>query len=223
MTITVYTISGAPRPWRVLLGLCFKGLPFETVTLKASEREHKTKEFLSLNPRGTVPVLVDGSVTVRGSLAALAWLDRSYSHPPIFGSSTEQAALVWQKSTELADYLRTVVDHVLTPIFFKGVTAATPELMTAAYEAKVELAGLETALSTEPFLAGSGPSAADAVAFPEVRLLQRASDTKPGIMREIGLQNFYEQFPKIGAWAARIEALPGYEQTQPQHWKENAR
>ncbi|MEP5154151.1 glutathione S-transferase family protein [Planktotalea sp.] len=188
--ITVYTISGAPPPWRVLLGRCFKGLPFETITLKASEGEHQTKEFLSLNPRGTVPVLVDGSVTIRDSLAALAWLDCSYPDPPIFGKISDQTAFVWQQTTECADYLRAAIDRVLTPIFFQNATSASPELLTSAYNAKVELAGLETALGTRSFLSGDSPSAADAVAFPEVRLLQRASDTRAEIIENLGLLNF---------------------------------
>lgn len=222
MMITIHTISGAPRPWRILLGLCFKERAFETITLKASEGEHKAKEFLALNPRGTVPVLVDGSVIVRDSLAALAWLDRAYPDPPIFGSTSDQAAVVWQKTAEFADYLRAAVKNVLAPVFFGGATKASPDLFAAAYNAKAELAGLETALRAEFFLAGERPSAADAVAFPEVRLLQRANDTKPDIMREIGFLNIYEEFPQLGAWVARIEALPGYEKTQPQHWKDAA-
>lgn len=219
MTITVHTISGAPRPWRVLLGLCFKGLRYEIITLKASDGEHKSAKFLAINPRGTVPVLQDGRITIRDSIAALAWLDRAYPDNPLFGSDADQAAYVWQSTMELADYLRAVVDRLLTPIFFEGAAKATPELLTSAHDAKVELAGLETALRRKPFLAGAAPGASDAVAFPEVRLLQRASETAPGIMAELGLADFYEHFPKIGAWVARIEALPGYEKTKPQHWK----
>ena len=220
MMITVHTISGAPLPWRLLLGLCFKGLQFETITLKASDGEHKSKKFLALNPRGTVPVLQDGQITVRDSVAALAWLDRAYPDTPLFGQEPAQAARIWQSTMELANYLRAVIDRLLTPIFFEGAATATPKLLTSAYDAKVELAGLETALQRAPFLAGATPGASDAVAYPEVRLLQRASDTAPGIMAELGLTDFYEQFPQIGAWVARIEALPGYENTKPQHWKE---
>ncbi len=218
--ITVHKISGAPLPWRVLLGLCFKGLKFETATLKASDGEHISKKFLALNPRGTVPVLQDEQITVRDSVAALAWLDRAYPDTPLFGRDSDQAAHIWQSTMELADYLRAVIDRLLTPIFFEGAATATPELLTSAYDAKVELAGLETALRRTPFLAGAAPGASDAVAFPEVRLLQRASDTYPGIMTELGLADFYKHFPKIGAWVARIEALPGYAETKPQHWKE---
>ena len=220
MTITVHTISGAPRPWRVLLGLCFKGLKFETITLKASDGDHKSKSFLALNPRGTVPVMQDGEVIVRDSIAALAWLDRAYPDNPLFGSAADEAAQIWESTMELADYLRAAIDRLLTPIFFEGAVMTTPELLTSAYDAKVELAALETTLRRTPFLGGATPGASDAVAFPEVRLLQRASNTSPGIMAELGLADFYEQFPQIGAWVARIEALPGYAETIPQHWKE---
>ncbi len=222
MTIRVYTISGAPRPWRVLLGLIFKELDFETVVLKASEGEHKAEPFLSLNPRGTVPVVVDGAVTIRDSIAALAWLDRAYPDPPLFGVEADEAARIWQHVTEFADYLRAAVDGLLTPVFFENAHEATPELLKAAYAAKVELAALERALESAPFGVGEMPCAADAIAFPEVRLIQRAIDTKPGIMSEIGLQDIYGQFPRIGTWVERVEALPGYEKTQPHHWKEAA-
>ena len=37
----IYTISGAPRPWRVLLGLTFKELDYEIHYLQVSRREHK--------------------------------------------------------------------------------------------------------------------------------------------------------------------------------------
>lgn len=222
MTITVYTISGAPRPWRVLLGLTFKGRAYDTVVLKASEGEHKAPPFLSINPRGTVPVVIDGPVTIRDSIAALAWLDRAYPEPPLFGRTLNETAIVWQHTAGFAEYLRASVDSVLTPIFFQNATTGTAELLTAAYNAKVELAGLENLLRSKPFLAAEFPSAADAVAFPEIRLLQRAAETKTGVMKAIGLHDLYQQFPFLGAWVARIEALPAYEKTQPQHWKEAA-
>jgi hypothetical protein len=37
----LYTISGAPRPWRVALALVAKSLPFESRVLEASKKEQK--------------------------------------------------------------------------------------------------------------------------------------------------------------------------------------
>ena len=39
MQITVYSISGAPRAWRVLLGLTFKDIDYDMHLLQASKSE----------------------------------------------------------------------------------------------------------------------------------------------------------------------------------------
>ena len=222
MPIKVYTISGAPRPWRVLLGLTFKGLDFETVLLRASEKEHKSDQFLAVNPRGKVPVVTDGQVILRDSIASLAWLDQAYPDKPLFGRTSVQAATIWQRTEEIAEYLRAAVNGVLTPIFFQNATETTPELIEAVARLRSELAFVESELGDELFLGGQSASAADAVAFPEIRLLQRAKDTKPKIMSQLGLLTLYRDYPRVNAWVERVEAMPGYDRTEPPHWAEAA-
>ena len=78
MSITVHSVSGAPRPWRVMLGLAFKGLDFDIHYLEASKREHKAPAFLKINPRGTVPAMIADGVVLRDSTAILARPDRQY-------------------------------------------------------------------------------------------------------------------------------------------------
>jgi hypothetical protein len=41
-------------------------------------------------------------------------------------------------------------------------------------------------------------------------------------MRELGWFPFANAFPNIGAFIARVEALPGYDKTFPPHWREAA-
>ena len=45
MTLTVYNISGAPRPWRVLVGLTLKGLDYEMHYLESSSVNTKLLNF----------------------------------------------------------------------------------------------------------------------------------------------------------------------------------
>ncbi|MEO1140416.1 MAG: glutathione S-transferase family protein [Pseudomonadota bacterium] len=219
MTLTIYSVSGAPRPWRVLLALTFKALAYETVLLRADEKEHKSEPFLSLNPRGTVPVLTDGTVVIRDSLAAMAWLDRAFPDHPLFGTTPEQAARLWQHTTEISDYLRTAITGVLQPVFFEGADSATPALLAAAKVIRKEVAFVENLIASGGFIDAQTPGAADAVAFPEIRLLQRAIETKPAIMTALGLHETYKQAPNLAAWVSRIETLPGYDLTRPPHWR----
>ena len=224
MTITVYSISGAPRPWRVLLALAFKGLDFTIHHLKASKREHKAPEFLKLNPRGTVPVLDDDGTVLRDSIAALAWLDRRYPEMPLFGTTPDDAAAIWQITMDCSAYLRQAIDGLLRRPLVLGEplpdagTAERDDWEAAGEALHAECRQLEVLLMDEPYLGGRGASAADAVAFPEIRLIQRAADTKPDLMAALGFGACDDLYPQLAAWKARISALPGVDQTFPYHW-----
>lgn len=55
--------------------------------------------------------------------------------------------------------------------------------------------------------------------FPPMRTLVRAGVRAEARTRELGLFPFVDVFPNIGAWIARVEALPGYANTLPPHWR----
>lgn len=224
MTIIVHTVSGAPRAWRVLLGLAFKGLNYETRYLEASKGEHKAPEFLKLNPRGTVPVMQDGDITIRDSIGCLAWLDTAYPEKPLFGHTRTETAEIWQTTLECCDYLRAAGNDLLFPILVENKplpeegTKEREKLKAASEAMHSELRFLKGLLNGRDFLAGQSPTAADAVAFPEVRLLERAVVTKPDVMHALGFKEMSKLYSDIAAWKARISDLPGYAQTMPRHW-----
>ncbi|KAL0375892.1 UNVERIFIED_CONTAM: Glutathione S-transferase zeta class [Sesamum calycinum] len=56
---------------RVRIALNLKGLDYEYIAINLLKGENKTPEFLKLNPLGSVPVLVDGDITVADSFAIL--------------------------------------------------------------------------------------------------------------------------------------------------------
>lgn len=70
------------------------------------------------------------------------------------------------------------------------------------------------------YLAGTLPSAADAVAYPEVRLLQRAMETKPEMMSALGFSSLLSAYPHVEAWKARLNNDPRVVRTMPPHWAE---
>ncbi len=225
MTLTLTTISGSPRGWRVLLGLAFKGLTAEINELKLSENEHKAEPFISLNPRGTVPVLESDGIVIRDSMAILAWLDRKFPAAPLFGATDAEAAEIWQATMESRQYLRKATADFLTPIFFQGAslddkdTAKWDNLVAASDAMQSEMRFLDTKLSDgRDFLAGNKPSAADAVTWTEIRLVQRASETKPDLMAELGYPELANSLHHLEAWKQRVVELPGVGATMPGHW-----
>ncbi|WP_299304264.1 glutathione S-transferase family protein [uncultured Litoreibacter sp.] len=220
MTIALYSVSGAPSPWRVQIGLTFKGLAFDLTTLSAQKQEHKSPEFLKLNPRGTVPVLIDGDTQLTDSIGILGWLDRAYPDRPLFGATPSQSAVIWQRVMSIAEFLPPAVSGVLRPLFFGGETEATDALREAAQALTDELAIPESYLSEGAFLAGANPTAADAVMFPHIRLLVRGTQTHAATMEALGLGDLPALFPNLAAWVNRVEALPNVAATFPPHWQD---
>lgn len=225
MTIRVHTISGSPRGWRVLIGLALKGLSYETRLLQLSADEHKSPGFLALNPRGTVPVIEADGVVLRDSMAALAWLDRQFPEPPLFGEDALQAAVIWQVALECCDYLREASRRLLAPVLLasrplpKGGSAERQEFEAAAEALHAECRWLERLLEDRRFAAGDTPSAADAVTFPEFCILQRAAETRADVMDALGFADMASLYPHTEAWKNRFLALPGIATTWPPHWQ----
>ena len=227
MNPTLYQFSGAPRGWRVLLGLAFKGIQADVKNLDYSDRDHHKADFKTLNPRSTVPVLVAGETTLRDSIAILAWLDRAFPEQPLFGNTQEEAALIWQIAMECADYLREANRVLLTLAFSSNGevpsagSAAEETLKKGANLMHAECRYLEKLLSDgRPFLAGDRPTAADAVAFPEIRLLQRAVLTKNDMMASVGFGYPPDHYPKTAIWKNRLNQMPEVAATTPPHWNE---
>jgi glutathione S-transferase len=218
MTLQIYWAAGSPYAWRVMLAAELKRIPYESKLLEFSKGDLKTPEFLALNPRGRVPAIRDGDFTLGESLAILSYLERKYPEPPLFGRTPEETGRIWLAIAEYDSYLRDPLTTVNRWLF--NDKPRTPEVDDAyAKVVAPEIARLEQRLGRGPWLVGDAPSAAEAVWFPPMRTLVRAGVRNEARTRELGLFPFAEVFPNIGAWIARIEALPGYDRTFPPHWR----
>jgi glutathione S-transferase len=211
MTYELYTISGAPRPWRVALALVAKGLPFTPRILEASRKEQKSAAFLALNPRGRTPVIVRGDFVLTESLAILAHLEHAHPQPPLF----PDPARVWEQVMTLDQDLHAAASAVNGPVL-KG--ADDESVRDAAPRLLAELRRLDERVARSPYLCGERITAADCVAFPDVRLALRAAERAPDVMRRLALHPLAETVPQLVRWIDRIEAMPGYERTFPTHW-----
>jgi glutathione S-transferase len=218
MSIELFWLSGSPFAWRVMLALEVKGLAYQSRRLDRSKGETRSAEFLALNPRGQVPVLRDGDVTVRESIAILAYLDRQYPEPPLFGRTAAEAAAIWQELMEAVMFLDRFDDFVL-PMYFGEAVAKEAQVRAAIPGIQAELARLQATLAGRPWLAGSTLSAADLGAYPMVRSLLRAAEKPDAARFEQAFLRLRESHPAVGGWMARIEALPGYDRTFPPHWR----
>ena len=219
MAIEVYWGSGSIYSWRVLLALEFKQLRYLSHSLDLSKQEHCSPELLKLNPRGRVPVLVDGEFVCYEPLAILTYLDRKYPQMPLFGRNAEEAGNIMRRVCEFQVYLECHLNKIITAIFL-GVLEDRLEEVNASLAVVIrETRQIERLLTQAQWLAGDHCSAVDIIAFPSIKILQRALARRDADELNTPFEPLEPNFPAIAAWLRRVEAFPGYERTYPPHWR----
>ena len=93
--LTLYDCSTAPSPRRARMFLAEKGLDWETVEVDLRSQEQLSEDFLSVNPRATVPVLKteDGAV-ITENIGIAAYVEALHPDPPLLGSTPIEKARV---------------------------------------------------------------------------------------------------------------------------------
>jgi glutathione S-transferase len=71
-----HEISG--NSYKVRLMLSLLNLDYEWVRVDLMKGEHKSPEYLAMNPFGQVPLLVDGDIQLADAQAILVYLARQY-------------------------------------------------------------------------------------------------------------------------------------------------
>jgi glutathione S-transferase len=171
-----------------------------------------------MNPRGRVPVLKHDDYVVFESVAILYYLDRKYPQPSIFGRNPEEAAVIVRVIEEFQAYTEPHIMGICRTLLgstnpLEEPPLAADALTDAMHVVAREARTIEMRVSRYDWIVGDDYSAIDMVIFPAIQLLRRALG-RPGAedlaRRFLPIEANY---PALGRWLARIEALPGYERT----------
>ncbi|XP_052865389.1 glutathione S-transferase 1-like [Anopheles cruzii] len=76
--IKLYTATLSPPGRAVELTAHLLGLPLDIVSIDLMAGDHRTAEFLKLNPQHTIPVIADGGIVLRDSHAIIIYLVQKY-------------------------------------------------------------------------------------------------------------------------------------------------
>jgi glutathione S-transferase len=207
MALVFYHGHGSPYSWRVWLALEQLRVPYELKVLSFSAGDTRKPEFVALNPRHTVPTIVDGGYALWESEAILGYLDERFAAgaPMLYPGDARSRARIRRLSREAQEYLNIPgVDRIVDEYFWKG--DAPPDAAKLAEARECVARELE-------YFAGNAPTAADLVLYPMVAYVKRITARKPE-------SKLTELVPEaLAKWAARIEALPYFEKTFPPHWR----
>ena len=215
MSLTLYYGSGSPFAWRVQLALEHKALAYERKVLSFSAGDTRKPEFIALNPRHTVPTLVDGDFVLYESNAIMEYLDEAYPGrgAPLFPGDAQSRAIVRRLVLEVDNYFSKATDPLLDQAFWKKPEERDAQKIAEGRKSVVDELVMFSKAMRGDYLAGP-LSAADFAFYPLVAFLYRAQKMKLPDLDADGMLT-----PALRAWKARFEALPFFEKTVPPHWK----
>jgi glutathione S-transferase len=197
---------------KVEIALYEKGLAFERVGVAFTQTKGyapKHPDVLALNPKGQVPVFVDGDLSLYDSTVIIEYLEDAYPEPALYPGDPQERA-----RCRLLDLFADEV--MLTPLrFLMHRTEPKPDDLERweakelkAREAEPALAGhfaeLERQLQTRDYLCGAF-SAADIAVFMTVFWTRRLGG--PSLRGHEALAGWYERLSKRPAFAKVVAEI----------------
>jgi glutathione S-transferase len=216
MALDFYHGHGSPYSWRVWLALEAKQVPYSLKVLSFQAGDTRKPEFVALNPRHTVPTIVDDGNAVWESIAILEYLDERFdSGLKLYPGDARSRARIRRLIREAEEHVGIEGIDPITDEYF-GKDGAAPD-MEKVEKAKTRLAEELEYFARElkgPFFAGDAMTAADLVLYPWVGgYIKRITFRKP----ETKLTALVPA--PLAEWGKRIESLPYFDKTFPPHWR----
>lgn len=190
--IELYEFALSGNCHKVRLMLSFLALDYQSHLVNGSVREHKSREFLAMNPLGQLPILKDKNIIIRDSQAILIYLAHWYGGVRWWPKSSEAIA-------QISAWLSTVSNEIargpnalrLHYKFGRQINIAEAQAVTETI-----LNIMENHLSNHDWIALDIPTIADVALYPYIALAHEGN---------VDLS----RFPSIVTWLARFKALPG--------------
>jgi glutathione S-transferase len=155
---------GPTRSLRALWGLRELDAEFEFVPVNLLKGEHKSPEFLRLNPAGKVPVLVDGDLVIAESAAIVLYLADKYRDKGLLPARLDARAHVYRWTlfavTELEQPLWRITKHRVVYPEEKRLPA---DIALAREDFLAMAAILDAHLKGRRFIVGDSVTVADCV------------------------------------------------------------
>ncbi|KAG5674799.1 hypothetical protein PVAND_004747 [Polypedilum vanderplanki] len=200
MSLTLYYAPPSPPSRTVLLTLMNLGLDYESKLINTMASEHKTEEFLQLNPQGTIPVVVHDDFVMNESRAICAYLVNALApNHSLYPEDPKLRFIIDQRMFYDASSFTASLYTALTPIMRKGQTVIQPEhkdkIISCLQTLEGFLEGFEWFSTTE------NPCIADLSILASFSTIYHA-----------GLD--IADFPNIAAWYERCSSLAGFEENE---------
>lgn len=198
----LYTYEESGNSYKVRLLMSFLNIECEKIDIDLMQDVQHQPEFLAINPRGEVPVLVDGNLTLRDSSAILVYLANKHASGTWWSNEAAEQAAIMEWLAFAASWVQYGVFTARAIVSFgisgNGIPHDFDEDITpSTIRSQRSLEILDAHLAAQEWLACGRPTIGDVAVFPYVALAP---------MGNISLQ----PYSAVLAWIERIKALPNF-------------
>lgn len=197
----LYQFRKGTNPRRVIIYLSEKGIDVPRYELDYENKEHRSAEYLALNPAGRAPTLVtDHGLAITDSAAIVEYLEELHPDHPMIGTDARSRARVRSLERLAADLVGRGQLWLWnrTNAFPGKEPAPSPEAADRIFRYVAEILGvLEKEIGENPFLAGATPTIADFTAFPIFQTARERFDLP-----------FGDDHPRLESWYRRFRSRP---------------
>lgn len=183
------------RSIRVRWTLQELGVDFQPITVNLPKGEHRSPQFLAINPAGKIPVLVDGDVVLTESVAIVLYLAEKCPDRKLLPSTPAERGECYRwllfAATELEQPLWRIARHTR---LYPESERLPADVTIASREFKEMAAVVEQHMEGRQFLVGERLSVADIVMAYTLDW-----STVAGLLGD---------FPRLGAYVGRMYARP---------------
>jgi len=202
----LYGFPMSPNTWKVRAVAAHIGVPLELSIVDMKNGQHRSPDYLALNPTGRVPVLVDGDFALWESAAIMQYIASKKPNPLWPDDARARADITRWQSWQIAHLGKEACEPLLYERLVKKVFNLGPidqARVAAGIEAfNREAAMLDAHLAKQPYIAASGLSLAD---FSIAAALVYAKEGEFPIA----------PYARLRAWFDRVFALPAWKETAP--------
>ena len=198
---TLYHLWLSPSSRKVRLVLGEKKLDFEMEVEKTWERRD---EFLSLNPTGKVPVLIeDDGIVIADSTAICEYLDELHPDPPLIGSSAPARAetrrlVAWFDEKFRIEVTDNLIGEKVNKQFLGLGEPSVEAIRAGLTNLKSHLEYISWLADSRKWLAGDEMSLADLAAAAHLSAIDYLGDVP------------WEDFPRAKGWYVRLKSRPSF-------------
>jgi maleylacetoacetate isomerase len=204
----LYTFFRSSAAFRVRIALNLKGLQYESLPKAFARNEHRTPDYLALNPQGLIPALAIDGVVLSQSLAIIEYLNDRHPEPPLLPEDAIDRARVRSMAMAIAceihplnnlrvlNYLRDQLKQDDT-----GIGTWYRHWITEGFR------GLE--VQAREFSANPRYCFGDAVSLADVLLV-------PQMFNARRFKTDLTPFPTLVGISTHLEALPAFAAARPE-------